>query len=99
MKNEDRIIELLTEYLRKTDQTTDEIKAVNKRIETSNGLLTKSIESVEKSLESAYGILIKHAEELVALRKEALKREVQQEALLKEIFSISKRVGNLESKS
>lgn len=92
MKMEDKILELLAEYLKKTDQTLESIEETNKRIDQSN-----------KRMDLAYGILVQHSEELISLRKEArqeaLKREVQQEALLKEIFSISKRVGNLEDKS
>jgi len=85
MKMEDKILELLAEYLKKTDQTLER-------------------------MDLAYGILVQHSKELISLRKEsetlrkeaiqeARKREIQQEALLKEIFSISKRVGNLEDKN
>lgn len=99
MKAEDRILELLAEYLKKTDQTMERMDASNKRMDESN-----------KRMDLAYDVLIKHSEELielrkvseknqneiVELRKETIKREIQQEALLKEIFSISRRVGNLE---
>lgn len=87
MKNEERIIELLAEYIQKTDRALERMEKSDKRIEL------------------AYDVLVKHAEELIALRKESeelrretsdlrkesLKREIQQEALLKEIFSISRR--------
>jgi superoxide dismutase len=99
MKMEDKILELLAEYLKKTDQTLERIEETNKRIEETN----KRIDQSNKRMDLAYGILVQHSEELISLRKEArqeaLKREVQQEALLKEIFSISKRVGNLENKN
>ncbi len=88
MKMEDKILELLAEYLKKTDQTLERIEETNKRIDQSN-----------KRMDLAYGILVQHSEELISLRQEARKREIQQEALLKEIFSISKRVGNLEDKN
>jgi hypothetical protein len=39
---------------------------------------------------------LKHSEQIEELRKESLKHGMQQEALLKEIFSISRRVGSLE---
>ena len=84
-KAEDKILELLAEYLKKTDQTLER-------------------------MDLAYDVLIKHSEELVdlrkvseknqqeivELRKESIKHEIQQDVLLKEILSISRRVGNLE---
>lgn len=35
-------------------------------------------------------------QEMVELRKESIKHEIQQDVLLKEVLSISRRVGNLE---
>ncbi|HEY5823961.1 MAG TPA: hypothetical protein VIT44_06345 [Cyclobacteriaceae bacterium] len=78
MKDEGKIIELLSDYLKKTDQ------------------LLERMDNSDKKMQLAYDILIKHSEEILSLRKETLKREVQHDTLLKEIFSISKRVGNLE---
>jgi hypothetical protein len=85
MKAEDKIIELLIEYIQKTDRTLAEMS------------------KHEKQINSAYQFIQQHAEEIkalrqesVALRQESLKREIQQEAILKEIFSISKRVSDLE---
>lgn len=40
----------------------------------------------------------KHAEEIAELRKDAKKRSLQQDVLLKEILSISRRVHKLEDK-
>ncbi len=94
MKTGDKILELLAEYLQKTDRTLERM------------------EKTDKKIDLAYDVLVKHSEELISLRKEteelrneslslrkeSLKREVQQEALLKEIFSISRRVSNLEDK-
>ncbi len=85
MKAEDKILELLAEYLKKTDQTIEQMDLANKRMDESN-----------KRMDLAYDVLIKHSEELIDLRKELIKREVQQDVLLKEILSISRRVGNLE---
>ena len=66
MKSEDKIVELLSEYLKKTDQTLERV-------------------------DLAYDVLVKHSEQIEELRKESLKHGIQQEALLKEIFSISRR--------
>ena len=78
MKSEDKILELLSEYLKKTDQTLE-------RMDLAYDVLVKHSEQI-----------LKHSEQFGELRKESLKHEIQQEALLKEIFSISRRVANLE---
>ena len=71
MKSEEKILELLSEYLKKIGQTLER-------------------------MDFAYNVLIKHSEQIEELRKEPLKHGIQQEALLKEIFSISRRVESLE---
>jgi hypothetical protein len=78
MKSEDKILELLSEYLKKTDQTLE-------RMGLAYDVLIKHSEQI-----------LKHSEQIEELRKESLKHGIQQEALLKEIFSISRRVGSLE---
>ena len=78
MKSEDKIVELLSEYLKKTDQTLE-------RVDLAYDVLVKHSEQI-----------LKHSEQIEELRKESLKHGIQQEALLKEIFSISRRVANLE---
>jgi len=74
------LLELISEYLKKTDQAIG-------RIDLAYDVLLKHSDQ-----------LLTHAEELRELRKESLKRETQQEAILKEIFSISKRVQSVEEK-
>ena len=100
-KVEGRILELLAAYLKKTDQTIERMDGANKRMDAAN-----------KRMDLAYDVLIKHSEELielrkaseknqqeiVELRKESIKHEIQQDVLLKEILSISRRVGTLEDK-
>ena len=73
MKSEDKIVELLSEYLKKTDQTLE-------RVDLAYDVLVKHSEQI-----------LKHSEQIEELRKESLKHGIQQEALLKEIFSISRR--------
>jgi methyl-accepting chemotaxis protein len=99
MKAEDKILELLTEYIQKTDRTLEEMSKHEKQINSA----TQQINSAYQQINSAYQFIQQHAEEIkalrqesVALRQESLKREIQQEAILKEIFSISKRVSDLE---
>lgn len=85
MKSEDKILELLSEYLKKTDQTLERMDKAYERIDLAYDILIKHSEQ-----------LMKHSEQIEELRKESLKHGIQQEALLKEIFSISRRVGSLE---
>ena len=120
MKTEDRILELLAEYLKKTDQTIERMDGANKRMDDAN----KRMDAGNKRMDLAYDVLIKHSEELIELRKVSeknqqeiielrnesinlrnesldlrkvsIKHEIQQDVLLKEILSISRRVGNLE---
>ena len=78
MKGEERIIELLSEYLVKADRNENEIKQNQKQIE----LLRKDF--------------IENQGEIKKLRSESLKHDIRQDVLLKEILSLSKRVGDLE---
>ncbi|WP_339786758.1 hypothetical protein [uncultured Imperialibacter sp.] len=64
MKNEERIIELLMEYISRTDKMEKEFK-----------------------------------EEMVQLRRDFNQTNSRQEALMQEIFKLSKRVGKLEDES
>jgi methyl-accepting chemotaxis protein len=87
MKNEEKIIELLAEYLKKTDQAVERIDQAMERID-------KAVERIDQAVEridQAY-------EEIAALRKDSMKMQIQNDVLLKEILSISKRVQNLEEK-
>jgi hypothetical protein len=92
MKAEDRILELLAEYLKKTDQTIERMDLANKRMDLAYDVLIKHSEALIELRK----VSEKNQNEIVELRKETIKREIQQEALLKEIFSISRRVGSLE---
>ncbi len=68
MKNEERIIELLLEYISRTDRMEKEFK------------------------EEMLSLRREHNE----LRRDFNQTNSRQEALMKEIFSLSKRVNNLE---
>ncbi len=87
MKAEDKILELLAEYLKKTDQTLE-------RMDLAYDVLIKHSEELVELRKSSE----KNQHEIVELRKESIKREIQQDVLLKEILSISRRVGTLEDK-
>ncbi len=113
MKNEEKIIELLSEYLQKTDRTLERMEKSDKKFDEVQAELAKHSDRIDlayaeltkhfKKIDLAYDVLMKHSDELISLRKasdelrkESMKREIQQEALLKEIFSISRRVANIE---
>ena len=85
MKNEEKIIELLAEYLKKTDQALERIDKAYESIKKHSEQFDKHSEQFDK-----------HWQEITALRKESMKMQIQNDVLLKEILSISKRVQNLE---
>ena len=95
------LLELLAEYLKKTDQAIGRIdlaysvllKHSDELLKHSGELLKHSDELLDLRKKSE-----KHEQEMLELRKESLKHEIQQEAILKEIFSISKRVQSVEEK-
>ena len=106
MKTEDRILELLAEYLKKTDQSLERIDLAytvlmkhSGQFEQHSGQFeqhSKQFEQHSKQFAQHSDQLMKQSDRIEELRKESLKHQVQQEALLKEIFSISRRVSNLE---
>ena len=106
MKAEDKILELLAEYLKKTDQTLERMDlAYDVLIKHSEELIElrkvseqnqKQIEQNQKQIEQNQQEIVELRKESLDLRKESIKHEIQQDVLLKEILSISRRVGNLE---
>lgn len=88
MKNEERIIELLAEYLLKIDRSLDRIEALQKQ--------THDLQKQTHDLQKQTLELQKETKEL---RSESLKHEIKNDVLLKEILSISKRVMTLEEKN
>lgn len=79
MKNEDKILELLAEYLKKTDQALERFDKMQENIVQHSQQFEKHAQQFDR-----------HWEEILTLRQESMKRQVQQDALLQEIFSISK---------
>jgi hypothetical protein len=78
MKIEAKIIELLAEYLQKTDRILDRL------------------DKHDSIFEKQFKVMMEHSKQIESLRKETLKHSIHQEEILKEIFSISKRVNTLE---
>lgn len=92
MKNEERIIELLSEYLRKSDKHEEEIIRLR-------GDFNKSQEEIKSLRFESLKHQVQQQEmlkEISSMRSESLKHQIQQDVILKEILSISKRVKDLE---
>ena len=91
MKNEDKIIELLSEYIAKSDKLEQEIKNegtdFRKRFDASQ----KRFEASEKRFEASEKRFEAHEKSIKELY-------IKNEVILQEIFSISKRVSTLEDK-
>jgi peptidoglycan hydrolase CwlO-like protein len=109
MKNEERIIELLAEYLQKTDRILDRLDSHDhlfeetlKRIDL-NTKQTQELQNQTRELQNQTRELQNQTKELQKetkeLRSESLKHEIKNDVLLKEILSISKRVMTLEEKT
>ena len=80
----------------------DQIKAQNDQIKSHSDQLriqNDQIKAQNERIDLAYQSILKHSEEIERLRKETLKREIQHDTLLKEIFSISRRVSDIEDKN
>lgn len=87
MMNENKIIELLAEYLQKTDRMLGKMDQHEK-------IFDKQFERMDL----AYQILISHSEKIEDLQNQTKEIQQRNEALLKEILSISKRVQTIEGK-
>jgi len=87
MMNENKIIELLAEYLQKTDRMLGKMDQHEK-------IFDKQFERMDL----AYQILISHSEKTEDLQNQTKEIQQRNEALLKEILSISKRVQTIEGK-
>lgn len=85
--NENKIIELLAEYLQKTDRMLDKMDQHEK-------IFDKQFERMDL----AYQVLISHSEKIEDLQSQTKEIQQRNEALLKEILSISKRVQTIEGK-
>lgn len=95
MNNEEKIIELLAEYLLKTDRILD-------RLDSHDHLFKEVLARIDKKSEQIDELQMQTKElqrETKELRSESLKHEIKNDVLLIEILSISKRVLTLEEKT
>ena len=95
MKNEEKIIQLLAEYLLKTDRILDQL-------DSHDHLFKEVLARIDKKSEQIDELQMQTKElqrETKELRSESLKHEIKNDVLLKEILSISKRALTLEEKT
>lgn len=92
--DESKILELLAEYLRKTDQILERL-----------GKQEEHWNKQDARLDIAYQTLIFHSEKIEALqkaseeiRKQTKKIEVRNDAMLQQLIALSKRVNTIERK-
>jgi hypothetical protein len=87
MKLEDRIVELLAEYLKKSDQLLERMDRTDNGI----GIMSRAI--AEHSIK-----FNKTSEDIKQLREEQNRMREEQGIMLKELISLSKRVAVVEEK-
>ncbi len=91
MKAEDRIIELLAEYLQKTDRLLDRMEKTDRNVDLMSRTVSEhSIKFTETNL--------KFTEMNLKFNTQMLQLKEDQGIMLKELLSISKRVTILEDK-
>ncbi len=87
MKAEDKIVELLAEYLHKTDRLLDSMEMTD-----------KNMDRVGKNIDIMSKAILEQNSKFNLINQRIDKSSHIQEAILNEILSISKRVSILENK-
>lgn len=88
MKSEDRILELLAEYLHKTDQVLDSTEQTN-----------RSVEIMSKALADHSVKILDHSTRFNNVQQEIKQSREDQGIMLRELVSLSKRVSVIEGNS
>ena len=87
MKSEERIIELLADYLKRADQLLDRMDRTERGIE----IMSKAIAEDSVKFNKVFG-------EIKQLREDQNRMREEQGIMLKELVSLSKRVAVVEEK-
>ena len=87
MKSEEKIIELLADYLKKADQLLDRMDHTERGIE----IMSKAIAEDSVKFNKVFG-------EIKQLREDQNRMREEQGIMLKELVSLSKRVAVVEEK-
>ncbi len=94
MKSEERIAELMAEYLRKSDQLLDRMENTDKHTEQTN----RNIDMMSRAMAENDVKFNVVSQEIKQLREYQNKMREEQGVLLKELVPLSKRVGVVEEK-
>jgi uncharacterized protein YPO0396 len=105
MKSEERIAELIAEYLRKSDQLLDRMDHTDRSVDVMSGAIAANDIKFNAMNEKFNAMNEKFNEEIKQLRKDhnrlsedQNKMREEQGVMLKELVSLSKRVGVVEEK-
>ncbi len=101
MKFEDRIIELLAEYLQKTDRLLDRMEKTDKKMEQTNrnvDIISKTTLDHSMTILDHNKTMLEHNTKFNIISEQIKQLEETNKIVLTEILSISKRVTNLESR-
>ena len=92
MKSEERILELLSEYLHKTDRILERME----KSDIQNNQTNRNVEIISKTILDHSLKFNQVSAEIKQLSEENNKLREDQGIMLKELISVSKRVWNLE---
>jgi aspartokinase len=98
MKSEERIVELMAEYLRKSDQLLDRMDHTDKHTEQTNRNIDMMSRAMAENDVKFNAMNEKFNEEVKQLHKEHNRLREEQGVMLKELVSLSKRIGVVEEK-
>ncbi|MEM9895119.1 MAG: hypothetical protein AAF789_02005 [Bacteroidota bacterium] len=99
MKNEQRIIELLSEYLRKSDKHEEMFLKNQARIEENQARIRENqamIRENQAMIRENQASIQETQDEIKDMRSNLLKQEIRNETLIKEVLHLSKRVLDIE---
>ena len=88
MKSEERILELLAEYLHKTDRLLDKMTQTD-----------KNMAQTDRNIDIMSKAMLDHSLKFNKINEEIKRLTEDQRIMLKELLSISKRVSSLEDKA
>ena len=101
MKAEEKIIELLAEYLQKTDRLLERMERTDKNMERTYKNMErtdKNMERTDRNVNIMSKAILDHSSKFEQVNGEIRKLREDQGVMLKELLFISRRVSSLEDK-